>query len=51
MGKNRNHGFENWGLNKYFLIKEKFNKKYFLNKNPTIFKKTQTILSLIFYKN
>lgn len=40
MGKNRNHGFENWGLNKYFLIKEKFNKKYFLNKKPHIQKNT-----------
>ncbi len=40
MGENRNHGFENWGLNKYSLIKEKFNKKYFLNKNPHIQKNT-----------
>ena len=40
MGKNRNHGFENWGLNKYFLSKEKFNKKYFLNKTPNIQKNT-----------
>ena len=40
MGENRNHGFENWGLNKYSLIKEKFNKKYFLNKNPNIQKNT-----------
>ena len=40
MGENRNHGFENWGLNKYSLIKEKFNNKYFLNKNPTIQKNT-----------
>ena len=40
MGENRNHGFENWGLNKYSLIKEKFNNKYFLNKNPNIQKNT-----------
>ncbi|MBT4246193.1 MAG: TonB-dependent receptor [Flavobacteriaceae bacterium] len=40
MGENRNHGFENWGLNKYSLIKEKFNKKYFLNKNSNIQKNT-----------
>ena len=40
MGENRNHGFENWGLNKYSLSKEKFNKKYFLNKTPNIQKNT-----------
>jgi len=40
MGKNRAHGFKNWGLNKFTLNKEKFNTKSVLNKNPNIQKNT-----------
>ena len=40
MGKTRNHGFKNWGLNKHSLNKEKFNTESILNKNPTIQKNT-----------
>ncbi|SUZ78848.1 uncharacterized protein METZ01_LOCUS31702, partial [marine metagenome] len=40
MGENRNHGFKNWGLNKFYLNKEKFNTESVLNKNPNIQKNT-----------
>ena len=40
MGRNRTHGFENWGLNKHSLISEKINEENFINKNPTVQKNT-----------
>ena len=40
MGSNRNHGFENWGLNKYYLDKKKLNEKNLLNENSKIQKNT-----------
>ena len=40
MGRNRTHGFENWGLNKHYLVSEKFNEENFINKNPAIQKNT-----------
>ena len=40
MGKNRAHGFKDWGLNKFTLSKEKFNTTSILNNNPNIQKNT-----------
>ena len=40
MGGNRNHGFKNWGLNNYYLSKQKLNVKNLLNKNPKTQKNT-----------
>ena len=40
MGGNRNHGFKNWGLNNYFLSKQKLNTKNLINENPKTQKNT-----------
>jgi len=40
MGKNRNHGFDNWGLNKYYLNPRILNKEYIINSNPNEQKNT-----------
>ena len=40
MGSKRNHGFTDWGLNKYYLDKEKVNKGNILNENSKVQKNT-----------
>lgn len=40
MGRNRAHGFKDWGLNKFTLSKEKFNTTNVLNNTPNIQKNT-----------
>ena len=40
MGGNRNHGFKDWGLNNYFLSKQKLNTKNLINENPKTQKNT-----------
>ena len=40
MGKKRNHGFENWGLNKHYLDQHTLNDSNLINANPNTQKKT-----------
>ena len=40
MGKNRNHGFESWGLDYHFINPEKYNNSFITNPNPNIQKHT-----------
>ena len=40
MGNKRNHGFQNWGLNKYVLKNDNFNNNMLLNKNSEVQKNT-----------
>ena len=40
MGKNRKHGFSNWGLNKFYLKRDGFNSENLINSNPNVQKNT-----------
>ena len=52
MGESRQHGYENWGLNNYFLkIRDINSKKTQALIMILIFNKTQVIVKLIFFKN